>query len=308
MNAIQLVPTVMKRALDLQLNSLSELTRRQYAHTLNRWMAYCDSQNIPRHDMTVEHISAYLESEDIGFNTKKTRLSHLRNFIKTMYACDPSNEYVHALYEQLKILKVIRSEQEKDNTQTKNALTNVQVKKLFGVFPDNSLLHMRNRALLAFLFGTGVRRSEARRLTWSDVDMSEQLVTIRHGKGDKSRQIPIVYHWEYIQAWHDVIGYRRFIMCGVTKGDKIAKDKPITTKTIYRIIRQVSIILGIDELSPHDARRTLITDLLNKGVSVSDVQFIAGHANPETTLGYAVNKDAIATAQRIRDITKKPSN
>lgn len=72
------------------------------------------------------------------------------------------------------------------------------------------------------------------------------------------------------------------------------------TNAIWKIIKQVEAEINLEGLSPHDARRTVITNLLNNGASVSDVQFVAGHANPQTTLNYAQVKDANEVAGRIR--------
>ena len=54
------------------------------------------------------------------------------------------------------------------------------------------------------------------------------------------------------------------------------------------------------DIAPHDARRTLLTDILNNGGSVSDAQFIAGHSNPQTTLRYAKVSDAKEVKGRIK--------
>ncbi len=53
-------------------------------------------------------------------------------------------------------------------------------------------------------------------------------------------------------------------------------------------------------IAPHDAYRTLLTDILNNGGSVSDVQFTAGDANPQTTLRNAKVSDAKEVKGRIK--------
>jgi integrase len=68
-------------------------------------------------------------------------------------------------------------------------------------------------------------------------------------------------------------------------------DKPISDQAVYNLIKATSAAMGLD-FAPHDARRTLLTRALAAGSNVKDKQFIAGHANAETTLRYAIVKDA----------------
>jgi len=66
------------------------------------------------------------------------------------------------------------------------------------------------------------------------------------------------------------------------------------------VIKQVETVLGLEGLSPHDFRRTLLTDLINSGTPVNIAQAIAGHANAQTTLAYA----EIADAEEMRHRAK----
>lgn len=76
--------------------------------------------------------------------------------------------------------------------------------------------------------------------------------------------------------------------------EALGADKPMSTTAIYNVIRKSG------DFSPHDARRTLLTDMLKNGVSVADAQFVAGHVNPQTTLRSAQVKDAKKVKGRIK--------
>lgn len=290
------------------LASLSDTSKRQYLHTFEQWQLYCDTQGIHVSMMTVENVKGFLASLDVAYSTRKTRLSHLRNLIKHLFAAYPDNRAIESLYRQLDLYRPKRPDSEKLELDRKNALTMKQVEQVFNVYPESTLLHIRNRAMLACLFGTGVRRVELTRLQRRHVDTEQQLLTVLHGKRDKDRTIPITYHWQHILKWYEQAVGRDYLFCSVRKGDNFGSDMPTSTQTVYRVVKHVGDEMDIQHLSPHDARRTIITDLLDKGVSVADVQYIAGHENPETTLGYKVRPDAIQVRNRVRRIIEKPLN
>ena len=79
---------------------------------------------------------------------------------------------------------------------------------------------------------------------------------------------------------------RRYIFCGIrNRGDgELRADKRMSTTAVYKLMQKSG------DIAPHDAR-------LNKGASVADTQFIAGHAS--TTLHYAQIRDAKEVKGRI---------
>jgi integrase/recombinase XerD len=54
-------------------------------------------------------------------------------------------------------------------------------------------------------------------------------------------------------------------------------------RMVKRRLRDAGLSL---RLSPHSFRVTTITDLLEQGVALADVQYLAGHADPRTTRHY----------------------
>lgn len=282
------------------MRSLSETSKRQYLHTFKEWDAYCYMNDLPLSSITPDIVAEFLRG-DIAHKTKLARLSHLRNLLRAMHANQPDNVQVESLMKRMAMFKVKRSEEEKDSTETLLALTPRQVKSIFSLFDTNTKIDTRNRCMMAILFYCGLRRSELVRLKWSDIDIDDEMLTVRHGKGDKKRTIPILGGIEYIKTWFYLSIGRTWVFCGFYKGDRMQADKPISANSAWRVIKDVATRLDIENLSTHDARRTLITNLLNEGASVPDVQFIAGHEKPETTLGYAKVKDANEVKKRIQD-------
>jgi integrase len=150
---------------------------------------------------------------------------------------------------------------------------------------DPSPAGARDAALLAVLFGCGLRRSEAVALDLADVDPDGRL-RVRVGKGRKERELYLANgSLAAVRRWLEVRGNQAgalFVRIG--KGDRLTSER-LTTQAARYILADRGVGAGVT-LRPHDARRTFITALLDNGVDVLTVQRLAGHANPATTSRY----------------------
>jgi site-specific recombinase XerD len=145
----------------------------------------------------------------------------------------------------------------------------------------------RDAALIAVLYGSGLRRSEAVALKLQDYDQEAGTLTVREGKGNKDR---VCYtasgQEEFIDGWVHLRGPSPGpLFCHVAKGGKV-KVRPITDRAVLYIVQRRAKQAGVAHFSPHDLRRTMIGDLLDAGADISTVQRLAGHANVQTTARY----------------------
>jgi len=301
-STIQSVQPKISTALDIVLYSLSATSKRQYQHTFSQWLQFAQNNEFTSVELSPENIIGFMENSQLAHSTKTTRLSHLRKLLEALHAQQPDNIQIESWYKQIKLLKVKRDVDTAQNEREKHALKPKQIHDAFAVWSDNTTLHKRNRALLAVLFYAGLRRSEAVVLQWRDIDFETGLITVKHGKGDKERTVPMLSDTqkEMLLEWYSITEERIFVFCGMRKGDTLGKDKPISTNAIWNVIKTTGHMIGVDNLAPHDARRTLLTNGLQSGANVADMQFIAGHSNPQTTLGYAIVKDAKEVAGRVK--------
>lgn len=142
-------------------------------------------------------------------------------------------------------------------------------------------LNLRNRAILLTIFGTGMRISELVALNWKDIDNERRLITIRHGKGNKSRKVPVPQ--KVIDALQEYKVVR-------TKSDPRAvftsSQGRLTDVGVRRIFKEVGKAVGYPSLHPHLARHWRAKNLLKQGVTLNTVQKILGHSNIKTTSVY----------------------
>lgn len=152
---------------------------------------------------------------------------------------------------------------------------------------DETPLGIRDAAVIAVVYVTGIRRSEAAALTlasYSTAGRSLRLV----GKGDKQRIVPVsAAALPWLDAWLRLRGGKPGpLFCPLRKGGKI-EHRAMTSQTIADLLERRRLQAGVAlPVKPHDLRRTLIGDLLDNGTDLATAQAIAGHADPRTTSRY----------------------
>ncbi len=170
------------------------------------------------------------------------------------------------------------------------ALKGGELRALFAVCQGGGAGE-RDAALLATLYAGGLRRSEAVALDVGDYDPAYSddagALTVRHGKGHKER---VVYlHNGGRTAMGDWLAIRGQepgpLFLRVRKGGVLVHAR-LTDQAVLDILQRRCAQAGVTACSPHDLRRTMISDLLDAGADISTVQKLAGHSNVTTTQRY----------------------
>jgi integrase/recombinase XerC len=156
--------------------------------------------------------------------------------------------------------------------------------RLIDAMPADTILGLRNRAILETLYAGGVRVSELAGLDVADVDFRNGVIRVL-GKGNKERIVPIGRKAaEALQAYRDALGD--------TAGDRGAlflnKDLGrLTTRSMARIVDQFARACGLPvTVSPHALRHSFATHLLDAGADLRSVQELLGHRSLSTTQRY----------------------
>ncbi len=154
--------------------------------------------------------------------------------------------------------------------------------------PDVSGL--RDKAIIEFLYSTGVRVGELTGLNVANVDFSNSLVKVR-GKGRKERIVPVGS--PALFALKDYIGSRPGAEEGKTgsyAGSPLFMNRSglrLTPRSIRRIIDKYIALSGIGrKISPHTLRHTFATHLMDAGADLRVIQELLGHESLSTTQKY----------------------
>lgn len=157
----------------------------------------------------------------------------------------------------------------------------------------------RDRAMLALLFGLGMRRSELIKLDVSDLNLESGRVTIE-GKGGRERvEYLTTSGIGLVRQWLAARSGKPGPLLNPVVRDHAVTDRPLSAQTIYDSVQRLSRVAGIKRFSPHDARRTFITNLLESGVDIVTIARTVGHASVTTTALYdRRGEDAVRAASR----------
>lgn len=152
---------------------------------------------------------------------------------------------------------------------------------------DDSPARSRDAALLAILFGGGLRRAEAAALEASDYDAATGALNVRQGKGRKPRTMHARGGArDALAAWLRVRGAEPgALFCPLRMGGHVVVAR-MPEQAVYSIVRGRAEQAGVASISPHDFRRSFVTALLDAGADLAVVARMAGHASVVTTARY----------------------
>lgn len=162
----------------------------------------------------------------------------------------------------------------------------IELQALFQVCSGNENKDVRDSALLAILFGAGLRRTEARMLDVRDLCLNPTALLVRKGKGSKSRKVPIgVTTQSAISEWIKRLKEPGPIVRRLEKSGKITMSA-ISGEGLRKRLLLLAKRAGIDPFSPHDCRRTYCSGLLAGGADLAVVSRLLGHSTTAVTANY----------------------
>lgn len=279
---------------------------RVYRDTYRRWRKWATQNQVDPLAVRYSHVAAFLTDLGGSKTSRQRALSALRKLAETLSVVDYMNPERRAALESLRLLKVRHlPESSAGAERERRALTPKEAQKLLDVWAEStSVKGRRDYAIIATLLLTGLRRAELAALQWKNIDFASGVIRIRHGKGDKDREVAIYSDTalDALRAWQleQPRGYQ-YVFTRLCKGGHFIDDKPMDTTSIWRVVERAAQEARIGHVKPHDLRRTLATELLVQGDAVHNVQAQLGHAHSSTTLdNYAVSVSARQRRQKGR--------
>jgi integrase len=159
----------------------------------------------------------------------------------------------------------------------------------------DALTARRDAALVALMYSSGgVRRSEAVSLDLEHLDEGSRRLRVI-GKGNKERVLYLVPEvMDALREWLDIRGRQPGpLFLPIAKSRTEVEWRRLSVSTVRQISERRSVQAGVARFSPHDLRRTSISDLLTNTGDISTVSKVAGHESIETTRKYDRRDEAV---------------
>lgn len=181
-------------------------------------------------------------------------------------------------------------------------LTDAEMHRLLYAPSSRAPTGLRNRALIAMMYGAGLRLAEALALKPSDIDFRDLHVRVLHGKGDKPRTPSLFLGAApHIERWIDK--RRELKLTRVHHLYCTLDGNPVSPRYAQAMLARMGHRAGIDKrVHPHGLRATHAVKLLKRGVNVRDIQVQLGHTSLATTEVYLRDLTPGERAEQIRNL------
>jgi integrase/recombinase XerC len=154
---------------------------------------------------------------------------------------------------------------------------------------DDTFEGYRDKLVLEFLYGTGIRLAELIGINENDLNLTGKTVRVT-GKGNKERMVPL--HDTLCQSITHYLEKKKseFPDNNTSKLLVTKKAFPLYPKLVYRIVKKyLGLVTTSEHTSPHVLRHSFATHLLNKGADLNAIKDLLGHTSLAATQVYTHN-------------------
>ncbi len=220
-------------------------------------------------------------NEEKSVRSNARALSSLRGFYKFLECENTAILRVRSPKQPRPLPKPVSAKQ---SLEAMNEIADLQAEPWLG---------LRDEALLALLYGCGLRISEALALKRGEVTQKAEWLRV-DGKGKKERLVPLLS-----VVRKAILAYEAAIPYTGDKGSPLflgAQGKPLQAPVFRRQLQKLRGQIGLPETAtPHAFRHSFATHLLAEGADLRSIQELLGHASLKATQHYT----AVDTARLL---------
>lgn len=220
--------------------------------------------------LTARDMLEYLEylrrERDNGASAINRQVTVLRNFYRAMVAMGHLEERDNpmACFPKVKA----------GRRKLPVTLDRDEVRRLIERPGTDTVLGLRDRAMITLLYGTGIRASECAGLCEKDIDWKDCSIHVV-GKGGHERTVPLN------QEVLHILRLYRTARGPLKKEDPFFRSReggPLSRNAVYERVRTTARRAKIEKrVSPHQLRHTFATHLIRAGVGLVTVRDLLGH-------------------------------
>ena len=152
---------------------------------------------------------------------------------------------------------------------------------------DTTPAGTRDAAIIGVMYAAGLRRQEIVSLSLGSFDRDSGQIVLT-GKRNKQRTAYLTNGaLDAVLDWLQLRGdQNEALFVAINKGGRLDTSMQLSSQAIYNMLQKRALEAEVKAFSPHDLRRTFVSDLLDKGADITTVSKMAGHANVQTTARY----------------------
>ncbi len=283
----------------------SKRTLVNYQHYLGRFLKFAKDVELEKINLSlVKRYRLFLNRfefrlhEPLSIKTQNYHVIALRAFLK------------YCTKQDWKTLEPEKIELSKIPDRTVEYLTRDELERLFEAVDTSTIVGLRNRAIMEFLYSTGLRIGELVSLNCDQINLERGEFQVR-GKGQKMRIVFLSVRardWiiEYLEMRDDgyeplFLNHRRARKKKDGAIEMRGEHRRLTPYTIQEMVRRTAYTAGlVKKVTPHVLRHSFATELLVNGADIRSVQDMLGHASITTTQIYTH-----LTNKKLREIHEK---
>ena len=256
-----------------RIEGCSEKTLNYYENTISVTLSQIN-KNLKQ--LTTDDLRLYLTEYQEKHNSSRVTIDNIRRILSSFFSWLEDEGYIFK--SPIRRIHKVKTDKVIKETYTDEELETLR---------DNSPT-IRDLAMIDMLASTGMRIGEMVLLNKTDINFAERECKVL-GKGNKERIV-------YFDA-RTKLHLQQYLTSRVDENEAlfVSLRKPCERITIGGIesrLRKLGQNLNIHKVHPHKFRRTLATMAIDKGMPIEQLQRLLGHQRIDTTLQYAMVKQA----------------
>ena len=287
----------------MRMKNYSARSIKGWEYDLNRFTAWCRERDINTADeVTADHVGAYRRwlfhyrspktTKPLTFETQRHYLTSVR---KWFWWLKQNNH--------LETNPAIGVDLPKEEQRLPvDVLTIDEVESLLNATDVETLLGIRDRAILETFYSTGIRCSELVSLDIYDVCIDRGTVTVRQGKNKRDRVAPIGERaLSWLNKWQNDVRPELVLQSNTNALFVSNRGKRLNREFVSANVRKYMLAAGITKPGAcHLLRHTAATLMMENGADLRSLQMFLGHKKLNTTQLYTH-----VSIQRLKDVHSK---
>lgn len=262
---------------DARIRKLSDLTITNYRYSINLYKKFIENKNIDLKSSNKDAIRDYVSHLTTLGRRSKTITNHLAAL---------ASFYEYLVYEDMIPTNPVKPVQKRYETVYKNG-SDKQTHKLISIEDAaklvNSVVDIRDRALILLFFKTGIRKGELVDIDISDINWQEQSILLKPKKKRTNRSVffddetnKVLQYWVAARKTRNRKGSEALFITPRGRMSRPAVDYIMRQAAIRAGLHDPNSLQMEDHYSPHCCRHWFTTYLLRAGMSREFVQELRG--------------------------------